>query len=138
MRLQDLSNNAVHQVARFYAAAEATIHGHRAKIDGPRTLIKVNDKPAQVLGRRGNGAWQVDKNPPFDENAEVVIFADLGCTPPGFYIAPAPRDKRRHPRPPRRIQGPARRATSQKPHSNHSEIKLKDIQQWQDHWNAFN
>jgi hypothetical protein len=48
-----------------------------------------------VLGRRRNGAWQVDKNPPFDENAEVVIFVDLGGAPPGFYIAPA-RDLRRH------------------------------------------
>jgi hypothetical protein len=32
-------------------------------------LIKVNDKPAQVLGRRRNGAWQGDRNPPFEENA---------------------------------------------------------------------
>jgi hypothetical protein len=81
--LRDLSTSAVHRVARFYAAPEATIHGHRAKIDGLRTLIKVNDKPPQVLGRRRNGAWQVDRNPPFDENAEVVIFVDLGWAPPG-------------------------------------------------------
>ena len=88
-----------------------------------RTLIKVNDKSAQVLGRRRNGTWQVDKNPPFDENAEVVIFVDpwaqecqesWGCAPAGFYIAPA-RETSEHPRPPRRIQGPARRPTSQKP-----------------------
>ena len=136
MRLQDLSNPAVHQVARFYAAAEATIHGHRAKIDGLRTL-KVNDKSAQVRGRRRNGAWQVDKNPPFDENAEAVIFADLGCAPPGSTS----------PRPARQATASAPASTNSRPgttdnvpetpHSNHSEIKLKDIQRWQDHWNAF-
>lgn len=91
MRLQDLSTSAVHQVARFYAAAEATIHDHRATIDGPRTLIKVNGKSAQVLGRRRNGAWQVDRDPPFDENAEVVIFVDLGCAPAWVLHRPGPR-----------------------------------------------
>jgi hypothetical protein len=134
-RLQDLSSNAGHQVARFYAAAEATIHGYRAKIDGPHTLIKVNDKLAQVLGRRRNGAWQVDKDPPFDENAEVVIFVDLGCVPPGFFIAPAREtsdgirarlDKARHGG--QRPRNPA--ATT-------ARSSLEHIRQWQDHWNAF-
>lgn len=134
--MRDLSTSAVHRVARFYAAPEATIHGHRAKIDGPRMLIKVNGKPAQVLGRRRNGVWRVDRNPPFDENAEVVIFVDLGWAPPGFYIAPAREtsDAIRA----RLAEFKARHGGQRprNPDSNLSEIKLKDSK-WRDHWNAF-
>jgi hypothetical protein len=133
-RLRDLSTNAVHQVARYYAAAEATIHGQRAEINTPRTLVDINGKSAQVLGKRRSGAWQIDRNPPLDERAEFVIFVDLGSAPSAFYIASAidvgegiqtrlTNFKERH--------GGQR---PRNPRSFHSEIRLEHIQQWRDRW----
>lgn len=136
-RLMGLSTHAVHQVARFYAAAEATIHGCRAEVKGPQSLVVVNGVVAHVASRRANGAWQIHKDPPFHEDAEVVVFVDLSVTPAGFYVAPAAQmiDEARV-----RLREFIDRHGGERPRnpdSKHSTIKLEHVVQWRDRWDLF-
>lgn len=136
-KLKDLNTHAVHQVARFYAAAEATINGYRAEIEGTRTFITVNHALAQVFSRRAGGAWQVDRDPPLHEQAQFVIFVDLGSEPPNYYIAPADQMRTEIAI---RLQEHKDRHGGQRPRaaeSNHSEIKLEHVDQWRGRWDLF-
>lgn len=136
-KLKDLNTHAVHQVARFYAAAEATINGYRARIEGPVSFIKVNNALAQVFSRRAGGAWQVDRDPPLNERAQFVIFVDLGSEPSDYYVAPADQMQTEISY---RLQERRDRHGGQRPRtaeSNHDEIKLEHVEQWRGRWDLF-
>jgi hypothetical protein len=136
-KLKRLSNHAVHHLARLYVVAEAALHELRAEMEPTRPLLTVNGVAAQVFSRRAGGAWQVSKDPPFEEETKYVIFVDLGCSPPDFFVAPADvvaegvkarwdELKSRH--------GGQR---PRNPHSKHGAIERKRIEQWHDRWDQF-
>lgn len=133
-RLQDLSNGAVHQVARFYAAAEATIHGCRVDASAPRTRLTINGKVVQVLSRRKGGAWQTDRKPPIIEDAAVVIFVDFAPDTPAFYVVPAKQAQDGIEARQQQLKDRHGGERPRNPDTNHAEIKLEHVHQWCDRW----
>lgn len=135
VRFSHLNTHQVHQAARFYAAAEATVHGHTTELLGPRTRLKINGKVAQLFARRQ--AWQPTGENPIKDDADFVIFVDMATSNLGFYIAPAgwARDDilRRHAEWLSRIGGTRPR----NPDSQHRTIEVEHIAQWRDRWDLF-
>ena len=110
-------------------------------VTGPRSMARARSSRSTTSRPRSSGDEETAPGRQTgirhsDENAEVVIFVDLGCAPPGFYIAPAREtsDAIRA----RLAEFKARHGGQRprNPDSNLSEIKLKDSK-WRDHWNAF-
>jgi hypothetical protein len=137
MDLNHLNTHQVHQVARFYAAAMATIQGHRVEMVGPRTRLSVDDHIVQVLSRRQPGSpWQTKADQPTVEDAEAVIFVDLSGETPDFYVAPASwvrEDVRAHHAAWLDQVGGSRPRT---PESDHTAIPVERIQRWHRRWDV--
>jgi hypothetical protein len=89
MRLDHLTTHQVHSVARFLAAAEATINGYNVSVVGPRTRLSVDHRTVQVLSRRQpESPWQTKASRPVVDDADAAIFVDLTEEKPEFNVAP--------------------------------------------------
>jgi hypothetical protein len=135
--LDHLNTHQVHQVARFHAAAAAAARGHRVEVVGPRTRLSVDGRVVQVLSRRQPASpWQTSVHRPTVEDAEVVIFVDLTCETPDFYVAPASwveEDVRTHHQAWLAAVGGAR---PRNPESEHAAITEERLQQWHRRWDV--
>jgi hypothetical protein len=135
LKLNGLSTHQVHQAARFYAAAEATIRGHRAELVGARTRLKVNENIAQVFSRRK--AWQPTGDNPIIDDANMVIFVDFATEIPEFYIAPAAWTREEITRRYENWLASVGGTRPRNPASTHRTIDVAHLVQWRDRWDLF-
>jgi hypothetical protein len=131
-----LSNDQVHEVACFYAAAAAVTHGHRVKLvdEDRRYRLRVNGALVQVPAQRA-GAWQVsDVARPLADDTDAVIFVDLSGDAPDFYVVSADwvrQDVARHHREFLDRVGGTR---PRNPNSTHHAIDVARVAEWHQRW----
>jgi len=136
--LRRLSNQQVHDYARFSAAAAALTNGHKeVHIVGPTTRLMIDDRIVQVNSRRQPGSpWQFNLNRSVVEDAVAVIFVDLTGDYPDYYIAPAQwvRDNVQHHHEEwLKSKGGTRPRT---PSSDHHAVHFDRIKDWHQRWDT--
>lgn len=138
MELDHLTNQQVHDFARFHAAAAALTQGCRAvEVVGRQTRLKLDGRTAQVNSRRRPGSpWQFSAARPVVDDAAVVIFVDLTGDAPDFYIAPAQwvrDDVKWHFDAWLQSKGGVR---PRNPDSDHAGVHIDRIRQWHQRWDV--
>jgi hypothetical protein len=124
-----------HNAGRLLAVAEALLRGYDAKIDGPRTYVKVNGQRVQVQVA-AKGAWQIDDVDKYTSaTIETAVLVNVTDGVREFYICPGDdlRAGVRH----RHdafvtAQGGQR---PRNPDSKHSAIYPQHVADWHDDWN---
>lgn len=126
-----------HQAGRHFAVGQALLRGWPAELVGPSSLIRINDRQAQVQVA-AQGAWQIaDVDKYLAAVIGYIVLVDVRSVDPAYYVATGDKVRelvsRRHEEFLARHGGVRPRTSG----SRHAAIRLHDVQAWKDCWSVF-